>query len=560
MSQRIVYERGAPCEIENCGSKEYVETDGQWFCRNGHLQARLFTQGDEEPTLGSQGRKARRRGEEREKTRATLSGQPAIELYLQCYQLVLWKQVHWLVHMKGFPVELEAVVRDLWLLRLQMMEELLESPNDQGKVSRLFSSQSEGDQSEDDEDGLVPQSISKMQKRIPRLVETLGICYLSLLLLRLPISMGDIRDWVESEELVYIHAIQVVPKAMRRNLPQSFTGALQPSSGTPELSRLHMTTSTLSTAFLELFGMAIPPLNHHLLLFRFVADLSIPLEVFPAVTRLAHLIGCNFTFLSTREKYTLVSCHPELQLLSLLVVAIKLLYPFDSVTRHPKSSSEPAALTVDWEVWIKVRERLDLAHKINKDTKEKTPVEIAEQDVFSMDGQQIDKYLDWFGATWLDEDFEDQDREADFRKAIYGLFPTGQEGGHRDDTVEAEAEETCVMYRKWKVIRKVQHALLAQETRSDKRQGNVRPGDQYTQYRNEEELPNIARPFLEAAARLGSVPLSVLLVAVNQMESRLQRWVKSQGKSKRRESSEESSGSELAYGPSHNSDVEMDED
>lgn len=39
-----------------------------------------------------------------------LEGTQAVELYLQCYQLILWKQAYWLVHSRGYPPELEVSV------------------------------------------------------------------------------------------------------------------------------------------------------------------------------------------------------------------------------------------------------------------------------------------------------------------------------------------------------------------------------------------------------------------------------------------------------------------
>ena len=38
-------------------------------------------------------------------------GQQALELFLRCYQLILWKQAHWLVAEKGHPAELEVLSR-----------------------------------------------------------------------------------------------------------------------------------------------------------------------------------------------------------------------------------------------------------------------------------------------------------------------------------------------------------------------------------------------------------------------------------------------------------------
>lgn len=37
-----------------------------------------------------------------------LRGRRGFELFLQCYQLILQKQVHWLINEKGFPAELEV--------------------------------------------------------------------------------------------------------------------------------------------------------------------------------------------------------------------------------------------------------------------------------------------------------------------------------------------------------------------------------------------------------------------------------------------------------------------
>jgi len=534
MSQRVVYERGAPCEIENCGSKEYVETDGQWFCRNGHLQARLFAHGDEDPTISSQGRRARKKGEAREKTTTIVTGQPAIELYLQCYQLILWKQAHWLVNDKRFPSELESIVRDLWTLRLQMLQALLEKPDEVDRASQMFSSQSDDGQTDNEDDAEGSHTLSKLQKRIPRLVETLGICYIALLLLRLPISLGDIRDWVENEEILYIHAFKAIPKKLKRNMPQSFRGSFQPSIGVPELSRLHLVTSSLSHAFRKSSGMILPALNHLLLLFRFLTDLSLPLEVFPTVTRLAKLIQCDFTFPSTTKKYEHISNHPELQLVSLLMVATKLLYPFDSTTRSPITTAEPAAMAIDWQVWEQARKQLDLTPITNKGTKDKRSIEMTEQDVFSMKDKQIDKYLDWFSDSYLDQDLDEQDHEADFRRAVYGLFPIDRKTGTSAlNTTERDAPPLTADTRKLKALRKVQRALIEQEVVSNKQRNKhegVRPGGRYAHYRNKNELPASARPFFEAAARLVSLPLDGLLVSVFQVEIRLEHSVKHQGK------------------------------
>ena len=116
-------------------------------------------------------------------------------LYLQCYQLILWKQCHSLIHTKHFTAELESVVRDLWALRLQLLKGKTEEVTDTETDSRLFSSQAEVGEGTEPEDGPgnATGKMSGVGKEVPTLVDTLGLCYLGMLLLRLPVGVGDLH-------------------------------------------------------------------------------------------------------------------------------------------------------------------------------------------------------------------------------------------------------------------------------------------------------------------------------------------------------------------------------
>ncbi len=61
----------------------------------------------------------RKQKEVKERKKKHLSGPIARELFLECLQVVLRRQLAWLIHDKGLPAELEAVVRHLWDLRIQ---------------------------------------------------------------------------------------------------------------------------------------------------------------------------------------------------------------------------------------------------------------------------------------------------------------------------------------------------------------------------------------------------------------------------------------------------------
>ena len=142
------------------------------------------------------------------------SGREARELFLECCQLILWKQCHWLVNVKGFPGELETVVRDLWGLRLGIIQRVGEDRDGYGSETgtMMFSSTSEGENLDTDGSGGKSLGSRRSRKsvaseeRVPRLIESLGLCYLGTLLLRLPTSLGDFFKWATHEEMIYVRS------------------------------------------------------------------------------------------------------------------------------------------------------------------------------------------------------------------------------------------------------------------------------------------------------------------------------------------------------------------
>jgi RNA polymerase I-specific transcription initiation factor RRN7 len=140
-------------------------------------------------------------------------GQDATDLYLQCYQLILWKQTHWLVTVKKFPPELETVVRDLWDLRLRVLHGIGDERTEYGTE---FGSTTEGETTDTDATGwkslassiMSRKRAEKTKKLLPKLVETLAFNYLGVLLLRLPISLGAIIRWATRDEMLYTRAVR----------------------------------------------------------------------------------------------------------------------------------------------------------------------------------------------------------------------------------------------------------------------------------------------------------------------------------------------------------------
>lgn len=94
-----------------------------------------------------------------------------------------------MIRTAGLPAELETVVKDLWALRLQLLKSKADPTSD---VDTLFSSQPQSEtETEVKHDG-VGREWKVRGKDMPSLIETLGLCYLGIILLRLPISMGEL--------------------------------------------------------------------------------------------------------------------------------------------------------------------------------------------------------------------------------------------------------------------------------------------------------------------------------------------------------------------------------
>lgn len=116
MSQRR--SRRPQCAQDNCGSRRFhLDDDGFTYCDQGHQQsdAGLVVSQDTGEMVVT-GRTSKRKVESDAESAATtrvsgFTGTKAFEHYVLCLQLVLRKQLRWLIDVQGFPEELEGVVK-----------------------------------------------------------------------------------------------------------------------------------------------------------------------------------------------------------------------------------------------------------------------------------------------------------------------------------------------------------------------------------------------------------------------------------------------------------------
>jgi RNA polymerase I-specific transcription initiation factor RRN7 len=108
------------------------------------------------------------------------------------------------------------------------------------------------------------------------------------------------------------------------------------------------------------------------------------------------MLGIDFTY-PILQKTKGDTSSPEIQLMSLIVVATKLSQPFDDTVRHPEDDSDPTTVKIDWKKWQEV-----MIEKPQDGLKRGEEIHVEDTDVPAMSEKQMDDYLDWYQRTWVD--------------------------------------------------------------------------------------------------------------------------------------------------------------
>ena len=329
---------------------------------------------------------------------------------------------------------------------------------------------------------------------------------------------------------------------MTAHLPGEYQRALDTEALlTPD--GLQSAVFRICTLYTTEFGMSLPATNSSLLLFQYIKWLALPLEIYPAVKILNKILNFAFKYSSASDSKMRrnATSHPEAQLMSLVVIATKLIFPFDSdvVKRYPRSMNEPAAQRIDWKKWVEFRDQggpLADATRLEVDEDRTRPelprergreAETTDTDIFKMSETELDQYMDWYQRTWI----KSNDAEDNVNKELLDMFPLKPllaEDQLRDP--DREVDETQL-----EIVREVHATMKLSRPVSDEDAQQLqldseipvevkRPGSHYRQYRKVEDLPKAARAFYEAAAEAACMSLEKLVKAVLQTETTIATW------------------------------------
>ena len=561
-----------PCEL--CGATGTYDEDGNIFCSNGHFQHRAAAEVDDE--TGRHGKVVRKKVEKKkERVSRVFKGRKAYKLFLQAWQYVLWKQCYALVHVHGLPLELWDVVRDLWELRVSKLthryEDVAKTVDETQSASDISESDTEVTDTEAEEQ--EPQQQMKRAKKAsdsPTLIDVAALNYLGILILRYPLTLKTLFTWLETESIPFIRAIRHVPKEMKDRLPAEYHEALDTTSLLKQQD-LQLAVSRMAAMYTSTFGITIPPLNYHLLLLSYIEFLALPIQIYKTVRYLNTILNNSFTYPSSQTTRLSSTSFPETQLMTLIIIATKIFFPFNNIKHYLHDHSSPCTLRLNWQSWLAAKQAYDAAL-----TSQFTPLRpgtelpLTDKDVMRMTPEQLDAYMDYYQRTFT----SDRSGTEGVAGKILDLFPleTLAESSTADLALEAKQRSERVQALRSERVKAVQSSLRSQRVISEQDEAGMleseqishalpRPGSSYQIFRTVFELgtDTPARVFHKEAASLACTTVEALVRAVRSAEEVIERWRR--GKRREERFGAEQKGMDMEDGGSavEDVDIEMEE-
>lgn len=322
----------------------------------------------------------------------------------------------------------------------------------------------------------------------------------------------------------YYRSSKNLPKPMLERLSGEYQLALDPQNLLlPD--DVHTATLRLARRYARDYEMVAPPLNTALYLHRYMEELALPLEVYAATRRLERIAKANIAFPTGEQGRSNIALrYPEVQLVSLIVVATKLLFPFDDIERNPTAATELSALSVQWKDWVAERKNTD--DEPGHLTYGKA-FSVTDSDIISMTESSLDQYLEWYAQTLATEGTGEDSRasqDADFKRAMFDMFPVHEERSETSNPISNREQERSARRAR---LKSAQASVKARRIVLEQPTGNAdvsRPGMFYRRYRKPEELSGPVKVFYKAAACLAGISMDSIVKAVFLTERKLQKW------------------------------------
>ncbi|KAF4825234.1 Ubiquitin-60S ribosomal protein L40 [Colletotrichum tropicale] len=458
--------------------------------RSGYVE---FDLGDED--FGQKGKVSRKEKQIKERVRRVLTGPPARDLYLECLQLILREQVMWLVDVKGHKAELETVVRDLWDLRIRGAASAVENDSASEAELSLFSSQIDLSQDEQPSNrtqgaqNWTPESGSEWPA--PRLMDTLALCFLGCMLLRMPTRTGDLARWARTGSIPYKHSYRKLPQEMRDRLPAYYSTVLKAAHLAKfDHGELHAAVLSLALSFNSNYGIVFPPLNDVLMTLQYVRELGLPIETISVARRIPLIVNLPYEFPLGKSRLRLIH-QPEILLVAVIVLTTIHCFPLEESKSPVQKGKLFLIPDFKWDEW-----RASMASALAPET-------VPTADYLGVTASHITS----MGQTELDEYFTQLSMLTDAQSedsVLARYFPVDEVPPKQPPS---EAPQDEIEER----LRTVQGRAASFAVHDTMEEEGLKKNRQYS-YRSEDDLPPAGRDFFRLAGRLSG--LSVMQIFV----------------------------------------------
>lgn len=294
---------------------------------------------------------------------------------------------------------------------------------------------------------------------------------------------------------------------MVERLPRPYRVSLNLKRSAFKRGELHSAVADLVLAFDGNFKMRLPKLNYPLMLYQYLRDLALPIEVYPTSARLCILIDRDLSF-PTKDSPADLIANPDVLLVALLIVATKILYPFDHVHRAPWAETDPTRLRMDWGKW-------NAEFSQHQQPKES----VSKKNVWDMGAEEMDNLVALLSQPLPKE----ESGASQGRDSLLRLFPVLDRKGKEPDLLPPQHDSTEEEINA-RII-SVQNAMTLVPPESES--SGHRPGSLYPRYESEDQLPEIAKTFHRKCAEISGLRLTRLLRAVILVENLLERQKRS---------------------------------
>lgn len=522
-------------QCPNCGNTDFEDENGLLVCTScGRQQEGPLLTEQDDADFGTQGKIVRKKVEKSKiKVTTIYRGPKAYRLYLLAWQHIMWRQTHALIHGSAkAPSQIWTVARDLWTVWLSRLSRQAPSTGDRTTTVADRDQTTEISESE-----VEKASIKERTGFSPKLWDTIALVYLAALLVQAPVTLCQLYQAIRTEELPFIRAIRYVPIEMASKLPPEYGEALDTTT-IPQAHDLQTAVYRNLQRYRQSFGFEFPPINWHIVLFRWLEQLALPPEVYAAVKRLNKIIGYDFAYRldnkqkdlphaaeATRTRRSAVSM-AEVQLMALVIMITKLLFPSDT------TAVGHAELRLDWAAWLKIHKSLGISS-----TEQGSPskhIETKDRDVMKFDPEQMDSYMDWYQRTFSNSDASFASRNSDLEKSIVDMFPLLNS---QDKSATDSDMDTVIKEQKDGVMRITSEAILPALVHDDDEADSLQvAGSMYAVYQSVEALKasvsneedtNAQKAIVylhEQAAELACTDVKQLLRAVRHTEMKIMAW------------------------------------